>query len=396
MSTMIAAVVTDVGKVRDHNEDAHLIDPDNQVFIVADGMGGHAAGEVASTTAVKSSHRAWISPTTRRRVEEFAAKGDAESRRALVHVVREGVMQAHLSILEAAQSDRDKKGMGTTFTGLVVAGGDAVFAHAGDSRAYLIRDGIAMQLSEDHTLLARLQAAGVDAAAQGSDPARWKGVLTNALGMGGDTRVATFFLSLYSGDRILLCSDGVHDYFEEAEVGEVVTAAASPALAARKLVELALDRGGEDNATAVVIKVMEAGETTVPPEQRTRDEAAIAACRLFEYLTPRERLRALRITTPREIKAGKPLAPVALGERVAYIVLEGEATQPGKHFAPGDLIYAEALVQGTEMPDREMIVQAITTVRLLTIRRDDFLEITEEEAELGVKMYAVLAQLMRR
>jgi serine/threonine protein phosphatase PrpC len=391
---MIASAVTDVGKVRDHNEDSSMIDPEAQVFVVADGMGGHAAGEVASATAVRLSHQAWTSPATQRRVKDFAEKGDAESRRALVHAVREGVMQSHLQILEAGQSDLDKKGMGTTFTGFLVSGGDAVFAHAGDSRAYLVRDGIAIQLSEDHTLLARLQAAGIEAS--GGDPARWKGVLTNALGMGGDTRVATFFVSLYSGDRVLLCSDGVHEYFEEAEIGEVLNQEASPALAARKLVQLALDRGGEDNATAVVVKVMEAGETRVPPEQRRRDEQAIASCRLFEYLTPRERLRALRITTPREIKEGKPVVPVALNERVAYIVLEGEAAQPGKTFGPGDLIYPEALVQGTEMPDREMTVQATTTIRLLTIRRDDFLEITEEESELGVKMYAVLAQLMRR
>lgn len=396
MSTMIAAVVTDVGRVRDHNEDAHLVDADDGVFIVADGMGGHAAGEVASAAAVRRAHAAWTSMSMRRHIEEYAGKGDAVTRRALVHAVREGVMAAHLSILAEAQADDSKKGMGTTFTGFVMAGAEAVFAHAGDSRAYLVRDGIAMQLSEDHTLLSRLQAAGVGEAASGPEAARWKGVLTNALGMGGDTRVATFFLTLEPADRIMLCSDGVYEYFTEAEIGEVVLSQASPALAARRLVELALERGGEDNATAVVVKVLESGETRVPPEQRKRDEQAIASCPLYEYLTPTERLRALRITTPRELKAGKPLAPVALGERVAYVILEGQVEQLGTNLGPGALVYPEALVQGTEMPDRESTARCVEPSRLLTIRRDDFLEITEEESELGVKMYAVLAKLMAR
>jgi serine/threonine protein phosphatase PrpC len=396
MSTMIAAVVTDVGKVREHNEDAHLVDSDGQVFIVADGMGGHAAGEVASATAVRIAHEAWTSMSMRRRIEEYSKEGSATARRQLVLAVREGVMNAHLNILSQAQEDQAKRGMGCTFTGFLVAGAEAVFAHAGDSRAYLMRDGIAMQLSEDHTLLSRLEAAGVDPATAGPEADRWKGVLTNALGMGGDTRVATFFVTLEPGDRVLLCSDGVYEYFTEHEIGDTVIAQPSPALAAGKLVELALERGGEDNATAVVVKVLETGETRVPPEQRKRDELSIASCPLFEYLTPTERLRALRITTPRELKPGKPLAPVAMNERVAYVVLEGEIEQLGNKLGPGSLIYPEALVQGTEMPDRAMTAKAVSAARLLTIRRDDFFEITEEESELGVKMYAVLAKLMAR
>jgi serine/threonine protein phosphatase PrpC len=397
MSTMIAAAVTDVGKVRDHNEDSHLVDTDARVFIVADGMGGHAAGEVASATAVKIASNSWTVLGMRRRIDDYRRNCDANTRRTLVQSVRQGVMDAHLDILKQAGEDDDKHGMGTTFTGFIVAGGDAVFAHAGDSRAYLVRDGIAIQLSEDHTLLSRLQAAGIDPEDEEGDASeRWKGVLTNALGIGGDTRVATFIVSLYSGDRLVLCSDGVHEYLSEAEFGEVVVAKPSPALAAQRLVDLALERGGADNATALVVKVMEAGETKVPKEQRMRDERAIAGCPLFEYLTERERLRALRITIPRELKEGKVLAPIALGERVAYVLLEGAIKNAGSELGPGAIIYPEALVDGTEVPEHEMKAVALSPVRLLTIRRDDFFEITEEESELGVKMYAVLAKLMAR
>jgi len=396
MSTVIAGAATDVGKVREHNEDAHCVDTDAQVFIVADGMGGHAAGEVASGAAVRLTRQAWSAPAMRRRIEEYAARGDAEVRRALVQAVRQGVMSAHMQILDQAQNSNEMRGMGTTFTGFVVAGGDAVFAHAGDSRAYLVRDDIAIRLSEDHTLLARLEAAGIDWRAEGGDPNRWKGVLTNALGMGGDTRVVTFLLSLASGDRLVLCSDGVHEYLEEAEIGEVLAAAASPALAAQKLVDIALDRGGADNATAVVVKVVEAGETRVPPERRQADERALASCPLFEYLTPLERLRALRIALPRDVDAGESVPAVALGEPVAHVVLEGEARIAGIGRGVGTLIYPPALVRDAALPERDEQASAISPLRLLTIRRDDFLELTEDEAELGVKMYAVLAKLMAR
>jgi len=398
MSIVIAAGATHVGNVRDHNEDSHVVDVDEQVFIVADGMGGHAAGEVASAAAVKLAHTAWTALSTRRHVRDYTEQGDADTRRKLVGAIKHGVMRAHLDIHDQSQRDDDKRGMGCTFTGFVVAGGDAVFAHVGDSRAYLVRDGIALRLSEDHTLLARLKAAGIDPEAEGGDVERFRGVLTNALGVGGDVRVATFIVPLYSGDRILLCSDGVHDYLEEAEIGEIMLSQPSPARASQRFIDVALERGGADNATAVVVKVMEAGETKTPREQRERDEAAIAACPLFAGLSATERLRALRITIGREYKPGKPLSPVALGERVAYVLLEGSVQLPHNRGTAeaGALIYPAALVDGTPQPERDDTATATSHTRLLTIRRDDFFEITEEESELGVKMYANLAKLMAR
>lgn len=416
---LVAAVFTHVGRVREHNEDSHLIDTEDQVFVVADGMGGHAAGEVASSIAVKRVHEAWTSISMRRHIAAYAGHGDADARRALFHAVREGVMNAHFDIVEQAQRDESKHGMGTTFTGFMMAGGDAVFAHAGDSRAYLVRDGLAIQLSEDHTVLARLRAAGMDPSGEGEQATgeveteegqdgsgggtlsrrqvrqRWRGVLTNALGIGDVTRVATFAVPVASGDRFVLCSDGVHEYLRDHELAPLVGEAASPALAASGLVDIALARGGGDNATAVVVKVLEAGQTVVPRAQRERDQQAVAACQLFEPLTPQERLRALRITTPRELKPDRELAAMALGDRVAYVVLDGAVALPdGTTLGPGGLVYPDALVAGTALPREPVIARELT--RLLVIRRSDFLELSEEESDLGVKLYAVLAALMAR
>ncbi|WP_428268685.1 protein phosphatase 2C domain-containing protein [Haliangium sp.] len=394
MSTLIAGAATDVGKVREHNEDSHLIDAHAQIFVVADGMGGHAAGEVASSMAVQIAREAWTAPAMKLACGAFSERGDPDSRRRLIHALRQGVVNAHLDIIEAARQDEDKAGMGTTFTGFMVAGGDAIFAHAGDSRAYLVRDDIAMQLSEDHTLIARLHASGVDPMVAESHSVRWKGVLTNALGIADGTRIATFIVSLYSGDKILLCSDGVTEYVSDSEIAQVLVSAPSPTRAAQALVDMAVDRGGADNATAVVVKVVEAGETRIPPEQRERDDAAVRRCALFNGLTPQERLRALRITTRRELKENKSLAPVALGTRVAYVILEGEVEIMDEIAGPGAIVYPEALIEGTDMPSRASTARALSHVRLLTIRRDDFAELTEEDSDLGVKLYAMVAKLM--
>ena len=396
MSTVIASAVTDVGKVREHNEDSYLIDTESQIFIVCDGMGGHAAGEVASSMAVQNTRRSWTAPSMKTRIKAYAERGDADTRRSLIQSVRQGVMSAHLEIIDEAKRDEDKAGMGTTFTGFLIAGGEAIFAHAGDSRAYLVRDDIAMQLSEDHTLIARLQASGIDPTTGGAATARWKGVLTNALGIGDATRVATFIVSLYSKDKILLCSDGITEYVNESEIGQVLVSSPSPARASQRLVDMALERGGGDNATALVVKVVEAGETRIPPDQRERDEAAMKKCPLFDGLSPQEHLRALRITHVRELKQGKPLVPIALGNRVSYIVLSGEVELADRNVGEGAVIYPEALIEGTDMPGRSKTAVAATPVRLLTIRQDDLFELAEEESDLGVKLYAAVAKMMAR
>jgi serine/threonine protein phosphatase PrpC len=390
-ATLVAAATTDVGRVRKHNEDSHLIDTEKQIFIVADGMGGHAAGEVASASAVQRVHETWTGVSLERRIAAYTRRGDAKARRELLNAVREGVVNAHLDILRQAEEDETKQGMGTTFTGFIVAGGEAVFAHAGDSRAYLIRDGHAMQLSEDHTVLSRLRAAGMGPK-KGAQK-RWKGVLTNALGIGDATRVATFLVPLYSADRILLCSDGVYDYFDAATIARMVTEQPSPALAVNKIVEAALEAGGHDNATALLVKVIEAGETVVPRELRDKNDAALATCPLFATLSPQERLRAMRITIGKEIKPERELPRFALNTQVAYVILDGEIAQPGRRvLTTGDIVYPEALIDGA--PDREEFAETKTTARILTIRRDDFLELCEEESDIGVKLYAVLAKLM--
>jgi len=391
-TTFVAGAATHVGNVRDHNEDSHVVDVDLGMFVVCDGMGGHAAGEVASGLATRTARARWGGPDVQAAIRRWAKEGTFAAKKALFEALKGGVLAAHHEIITEAARDPKKRGMGTTFVGFVVAGGDAVFAQAGDSRAYLVRDDIAMQLTEDHTLLARLAASGIDVTGEGEE-SRWKGVLTNALGIGERTGVSTFLVPVAPGDRFLLCSDGVTEYVGEAEVGEVLTGQPSPGRAAQRLIELALERGGADNATAIVVKVLEVGFTRVPPERQARDEAILSGSAFLGRLSPQQRLRVLRIAFERELDPGERVPAATLGDRVAWLILDGEVERDGKVQGPGQLIYPESLLPDRPAIDKDGLAAPLGPIRALAFRRDDFGELIVDDGDLAEPLFAALAQL---
>jgi PPM family protein phosphatase len=393
-ASIVGAAVTHVGKVRDHNEDAHFSDADVGLFIVCDGMGGHAAGEVASALAVRTIRGQWLDEQVGQLADAWLKERTAEAKKNLFEALRAGVIAAHDLILAEGEEDDAKSGMGTTVVGAILVGSELAFAHAGDSRAYIVRDGIAMQLTEDHTLLARLLAAGIDVDVSG-EGARFRSMLTNALGIGQDCKVATFVVPLADGDRFLLCSDGISEYVPEAEVGIVLTRQASPARAAEEFVELALARGGGDNATALVISVVEAGEAPQHAEHLRRDDEVIRSCPLWgAKVTPQQRLRALRIAIPRDHGAGDRVPAHTLGDRVAWIVLEGALSYGGKELGPGALVYPESLIAESSATEREALAVAKSDVRALALRADDFRELCEEDSELGEALLETVGALI--
>jgi PPM family protein phosphatase len=389
-ASIVAAAVTHVGNVREHNEDASFVDEAAGVFLVCDGMGGHAAGEVASALAIKTVKTNWTSVDVGRAATAWAETGTAEAKRALLAAVRAGAHAAHAAISAEADADVQKRGMGTTFVGVLIVGSDAVMVHAGDSRAYLVREGIAMQLTEDHTLLAKLLAAGIDVDVDG-DGARFKTMLTNALGIGTEPHASTFVVPLTDGDRVLLCSDGVSEYVAEAEVGEVLSRAASPGRAAQQLVDMSLARGGHDNATAVVLKVVEVGANVKSAELLKKDAAAVAACPLYDKLSPQKRLRGLRVAIGRDLGAGEVVPAHTLGDRVAWVVLEGEVERDGIKSGAGSLLYPESLIPDRPMIDRDRLYRTLTEVRGLVLRSDDFQELCADDPELAEPLLEGLA-----
>jgi len=252
--TLEAWLVTDVGVVRDHNEDSAHMEPDSGFFIVADGMGGHAAGEVASAMAVET-----VKKTLAEALPEIAAfkKSPTDAgRRQLVQLLQQAVLQAHQAVYQRGQTESDKQGMGTTLDVVLVAGAEAFVAHVGDSRTYLVRDGRSSQITTDHTVAEVLVIEG-KLTIEEAQVSPLRTILVNAIGVSADVGVEMAHVTLKRNDRLLLCSDGLHDYFPvEDEIAQRLSAD-KPGDALAEMVELAKTRGGHDNITGVAVHVVE-------------------------------------------------------------------------------------------------------------------------------------------
>jgi PPM family protein phosphatase len=241
---LIAGSATDVGRVRSGNEDAYLVDEGIGLIAVADGMGGHQAGEVASSTALEALRTA-------------VTGGEA---------LREAIVFANDAVWEKSGADEGLRGMGTTLTaGTMAAGGTLLIGHVGDSRAYLLRDGGLEQVTSDHSVVAELIEAGELTQEQAElDPRR--SMITRALGVEPGIDVDVIPLQLRPGDRVLLCSDGLTTMVREEEILAILRREVDPTRAAGALVDAANANGGADNITTVVVDVVEGGDPGDVPE----------------------------------------------------------------------------------------------------------------------------------
>jgi protein phosphatase len=258
-----ASVLSDVGCVRELNEDsAAYVQPYDEavlagkgmLFVVADGMGGHSAGEVASNMAVEVIRRVYY--------EE-----DREAQAAL----KKAVEKANREIFEAAARDETMKGMGTTCTALVLQNGRAISAHVGDSRMYLVRDGQIYLLTEDHSAVMEMVKHGIISAEEARHHPD-KNVILRALGSHAEVEVSTWQepLPVREGDRFVLCSDGLYDLVEDEEIRQAVSAA-EPRAACESLVALAKQRGGHDNITVAIVSLKPVAEAQPRAVPETRE-----------------------------------------------------------------------------------------------------------------------------
>jgi protein phosphatase len=234
------------------NEDALLCDDALGLYVVADGVGGHARGEVASGEAVDQIH-GFVSQG-RAVIDRFAADPEAaEPKEEARRLLESAVQSACYMVFGLAELDPTQRGMSTTISALLVCGGHAVIAQVGDSRIYRMRGGQGVQLTEDHTLVNyKLKRGLIDA--EEARTMKGKNVITRAVGHQDYVEVDTGLLSIEPGDRYLLCSDGLHGYLKDGEL-ERFLAGGPLEVAAGALIDLANARGGRDNITVVVVSV---------------------------------------------------------------------------------------------------------------------------------------------
>jgi serine/threonine protein phosphatase PrpC len=294
---------TDVGRVREGNEDSYMVH--EPLYAVADGMGGHQGGEVASNLALQALERI---------AEEPAPDGDSAPQ--LAEVVRE----ANRQVLQKASGDPALAGMGTTLTAVLAGTGARVHvAHVGDSRAYLLRNGELTQLTRDQTVVQRLVDEG-RITPQEAEIHPQRSILTNALGVDREIQVDEASYELTPGDRLLLCSDGLSGMVPEDQIRQILREQEDPQAACDALVEMANAAGGQDNITVVILDALEdqavaAAETTLPTAAAGTAPAAPPVSEAAEEAPP----------TPSE-----PAAAVEAGEPSAGRRYEFAAPAPGR------------------------------------------------------------------
>ena len=241
-----SAGLTDVGQRRKLNEDAFFVDDDLGLYVVADGMGGHAAGEIASQEAVDTVHGM---VSRGHDALDRVAQGDTseDSLRRAIRIVESAVQAATYMVFGLEQ-----QGMGTTVSVLAMCGDYGITAQVGDSRIYLIRGHAVEPLTEDHTLVAWQLKQGIiteDEAARSPH----RNVITRAVGSREYVQVDTGFFEVQPSDAFMLCSDGLHGYLQDDEIPEVIDM--GPRGAAERFIQMANSRGGRDNITAIVVNV---------------------------------------------------------------------------------------------------------------------------------------------
>jgi len=239
-----AAGKTHQGMVRVGNEDSIAVNEKLGLVIVADGMGGHAAGETASRLATEA-----ISDDLRKAHQPIKEYDDAYSE--TTNRLNAAIMRANSTVYEAAQSSPELAGMGTTVAAAWLQGNQLSYAHIGDSRIYLIRSGNIEQLTEDHSLVQEQRRSDPDALDAIPYPGM-KNILTRAVGLDTNVRADLGELTILEGDMFLLCSDGLHNMISDDEILKILLHAGNVQAACEILIDAANDRGGKDNISAIV------------------------------------------------------------------------------------------------------------------------------------------------
>ena len=388
---------TDVGRHRDHNEDSFLVDKRLRLFICCDGMGGHAAGEVASSAAVHEV-RKFLSEN-REILEKFSADHAMVDRRDVLTLMEHAVHHACARVHQLAQMDVKRRGMGTTLVSMLVAGDRGFIAHVGDSRVYLLRKKQIHQLTEDHSLINELIRRGK--LQPGQDVALpYKNAVTRAVGVYPSVEVDTLDFDLMPGDRYLLCSDGLSGYLDvKPEVFAELFAGDDLNSVPQAFIDFANGEGGKDNITAVVIEV---DEEAAEEEQRVSTVElqlkldTLHGIPLFKYLTYKELVKLLNITTTSDRGKDEVIMKEGDDGDTFYVTVTGRL-----EVLKGDAQVA-LLDQGTHFGEMAMVdrsprsasIKTLEPTRLLSIQRDTFYGLMRRDPQLAVKLLWSFVQVL--
>jgi PPM family protein phosphatase len=383
MAALRSSARTDIGRKRRHNEDSFLADDALGLYIVADGMGGHAAGEVASAQAIKSIHEALIEGKPL--LESFARTPTVEAREQVAQLMEKAILKASADIYATAGTDLGKRGMGTTVVALLVTGKKAVVGHVGDSRVYLHRNGRAHQLTEDHTFVQEQIKRGLITREQAAGASENRNVITRAVGIQPQVAVDTLVADVLPGDLFVLCSDGLHGYLPDEEVSQAF--GQDRTKLAGLLVDLALERGGKDNVTAVCVSV-EDGTGAAEAQEIEGKTDTLRRIPLFQHMTYKELLALLGIAHGRQFEKGQHIINEGEGGNEMFVLFRGKVDvlksghriaqlSGGGHFGEMGLV---------DRAPRSATVIAAEDTSAISIDRDSLLKLMRRESLLAIKL----------
>ena len=390
MSKLTAYGKTDVGRKRDHNEDSFLVDDELQLYVVADGMGGHAAGEVASATAIDvirnelQRHRDLL--------HAYRPDGPADVRDRILNVAEDAVQKACGVIFRLGQEEKGRRGMGTTLTMMLVSATGAFIAHVGDSRIYLIREGENHQLTVDHSLINEQLKRGVISKEE-ARKAKYKNVITRAVGIQEQVRVDTLHLDVLPFDRFLLCSDGLHGYLRQGDIEKLLESTAADQLPDR-FIALANERGGKDNITALFVEIP--GDEKGAAEELRKRMETMRNAPLFKYLSYRELVNLMNLTWVRSAGDGEKIIEEGVPGDELFLLVTGEAIvikgeqeiarlPEGSHFGEMALF---------DNAPRSADIIARGPTRLLVIGRKQFYNYIRKDTAAGIKLLWSFLQIL--
>jgi PPM family protein phosphatase len=384
------SATTNVGRVRDHNEDSFLADKSIGLFIVADGMGGHAAGEVASANAVRAVHEEVTRDAAR--IADFAkgrAGGSKTSAATIAAMMEQAVHRACAKVYEMATVDPSKRGMGTTLTALLVIGQTGFIAHVGDSRCYLVRSGRAQQVTEDHTVYNELIRKGKLTQEQIAKIGSKKNALMRAVGVYERVDVDTLVLELLPEDSLVLASDGLTQYLASADELVALNKEADGDVVTKQLIDIANERGGSDNITVILVRIADSDpEAAKRAERLALKRDVLAKVPIFARLTERELLRVMQVAETQDFASGDILVREKDKGEELFVILSGHVnvTRGGSSIArlgAGQNFGEMALIRSAP---RSATVTAEAPTVVLYIHRREFFDILRREHEIGVKM----------
>ena len=374
MAVVESAGLSDVGRKRAGNEDSFFLDDGMRFYVVADGMGGHKAGEVASKIVVD---------TLQDHMQEFKEESKADDMYPVDETVSKeanhllgGIHQANRSVFEQSQSSEDFKGMGSTVSAIYLTDNTIISSNVGDSPIYLIRSGDIDTLYKPHTMGAEHAAI----APEGAKPLgkQFRHMLTRAMGVEENVRPDVFEIEMLKGDIIVICSDGLSDNVSPPEIRDIVVKE-PPEQACRSLVDLSNEVRGHDNITVIVLEIKQVTDDDAPPEI---DEPAVET----PTEVPEEAPAEVPEEAPAEVSVEKPKITVEYDTEdgsyqsiVRSISLDGIFIKTGESFSDGQEVMMSFSVDDEHI---DLMVEGTVTDRTAEGIEVKFEDLTPEDQEL--------------